>query len=630
MTFAPTADQKEDVEEIATLLTVAVGLILRHEEPGPLLAWAEESAPVLAPSLFAPVQDVPTRNSLARILGRALWNATPLPSNGFRPRPLPEPGRNDPCFCGSLAKYKHCCGAVGRLALPFAPETMLMEILRQWPASRFKEIPRERISPEVLGHAAGEWLEQGQAERARKLLEPLFADVDRLDERAEHAFDVLADVYLALGQSKKKTALIERVAQARSSGLRVAAMQRQCTVLFDAGRRDEAWRLFQQAQRQCPDHPAFSHLEAVMLLSEGRLPEAVERAKFWSTRLAREDAEGYRDGIAFLREIAADPHAAMMKISSSRTPGLARLQGLIVAATLPAKTLYEMARDPEGRAALVPTKTAQMLIRRWEEVFPSLSASLTDVIPEGPYVWDDETAEHWLAFLERSPQAFGVIEILDGLVFALRQLPDNGLAWVNQQVATPLVAHAVRVFDQALEAHDARAAEVPWVMWDNRPALRLIANLVYLHLDRENDEAALPLLERMIFTLNPDDNHGLRELLSRVYLKLGQPEKVLTLAAHYPDDHMASLMWNRVLALHRLGRMDEAAAALRVVRRDLPDIYRFLCAEKIAQPRLTPGFVTYRGRDEAWYYREEHLELWREGGALEWLRRSSKKAAVTA
>ena len=630
MTAPTTTELNKSAEEIGTLLHVAARLILKHEEPGPFLEWAEKYAPDVAPTFFAMAQDAPARIALARILGRMIWNATPLPSNGFRPRPLPEPGRNDPCFCGSLRKYKHCCGAVGRPPLPFAPETMFAEILDQWPASRFDEIPCERFSPEVLGHAAGEWLEQGQAERARKLLEPLFADMDRLDARAESAFDVLADVYFMLGQPKKKAALIERAANARAPELRVAALQRQCTVLFDAGRHDEAWRVFRRAQRECPNHPGFGHLEALLLLSEGRLPEAVERAKFWAARLAREDAEGYRDGIVFLREVAADPHAAMMKISRSRTPGLARLQRLIAALAPPAKTLYDLPRDPEGRAVLVPAKTARSLIQRWDKVFPPLSASLTAVIPEGPYAWEDEIAERWLVFLERTPQAFGAIEILDGLVFALRQLPDNGLAWVSQQVAEPLVAHAVRVFDRVLEAHDARAAEVPWLIWDNRPALRLFANLIYLYLDRDEDEAALPLLERMVYTLNPTDNHGLRELLSRVYLRLGQPEKVLALAARYPDDTMAALTWNRVLALHRLGRMDEAAAALKDARRDLPNVYKFLCSEKIAQPRFTPGYVTYRGRDEAWYYREEHLELWREGGALEWLKHFNKKAAVTA
>lgn len=630
MTASTTTGLNKSTEEIGTLLHVAAGLILKHEQPEPLLEWAEKYAPDVAPDLFAMAQDVPARVAFARLLGRAIWNATPLPSNGFRPRPLPEPGRNDPCFCGSLRKYKHCCGAVGRPPLPLAPETMLVEILDQWPASRFGEIPRERFSPEVLGHVAGEWFEQGQVERARKLLEPLFADMDRLDARAEHAFDVLADVYLALGQPRKKAALIERVAAARAPELRVAALQRQCTVLFDAGRREEAWRVFQRAQRECPDHPAFGHLEVVLLLDEGRTERAAERANFWAARLAREDAESYRDGIAFLREVAADPHAAMMKISNRRTPGLARLQRLLAAAALPAKALYDLQRDPEGRAALAPTKTARMLIQRWDKVFPPLSASLTAVVPEGPYVWADDIAEAWLAFLERSPPALGVIEILDGLVFALRQLPDSGTAWVDRLIVEPLLAHALGVFDQALAAHGARASEVPWVMWENRPALRLIANRIYLHLDRDEDAAALPLLERMVYTLNPNDNHGLRDLLSRVYLKLGQPEKVLALAARYSDDHMAAPVWNRVLALYRLGRMDEATAALKAARRDSPNVYKFLCAETVPKPRLTPGYVRYHGRDEAWYYREEHLELWREGGALKWLRRFNNKAPVPA
>ncbi len=320
----------------------------------------------------------------------------------------------------------------------------------------------------------------------------------------------------------------------------------------------------------------------------------------------------------------------MMKISSARTPGLARLQGLLAGLAPPAKVLYDLHRDPEGRVVLAPAKTARTLIQRWDKVLPPLSASLTAVTPEGPYAWDDETAERWLAFLERTPQAFGVIEILDGLAFALRQLPDNGLAWVNKQVVEPLLIHAVRVFDRTIEAHDARAAEAPWLIWGNRPVLRLFANLIYLHLDRDEDEAALPLLERMVYTLNPNDNHGLRELLSRVYLKLGQPEKVLALAARYPGDTMAALVWNRVLALYRLGRMNEAAAALKAARRYSPNVYKFLCAEKIAKPRLTPGYVTYRGRDKAWYYRDEHLDLWREGGALEWLKSFNKKAPVPA
>src|SRR3972149_4520430 len=168
MTAPTTTDPNKSAEEIGTLLHVAAGLILKHEEPGPLLEWAEKYAPDVAPTFFAMAQEAPARIALARLIGRAIWNATPLPSNGFRPRPLPEPGRNDPCFCGSLRKYKHCCGAAGRPPLPLAPETMLAEILDQWPARRFGGSPAGRASPELLGHAAGEWLQQGQGGGGRK------------------------------------------------------------------------------------------------------------------------------------------------------------------------------------------------------------------------------------------------------------------------------------------------------------------------------------------------------------------------------------------------------------------------------------------------------------------------------
>ncbi len=44
-----------------------------------------------------------------RSFGLAIWAATPLPGNRFKPHKLVLPGRNEPCVCGSLRKYKHCC-----------------------------------------------------------------------------------------------------------------------------------------------------------------------------------------------------------------------------------------------------------------------------------------------------------------------------------------------------------------------------------------------------------------------------------------------------------------------------------------------------------------------------------------
>jgi hypothetical protein len=93
---------------IMELVDLALGEILVHEDPDRFLAWARQSLP---PHLEPMLPDVPADGvrALAIHFGRNIWNCTPLPSNGFRPRPLPAPERNQPCMCGSGRKYKHCC-----------------------------------------------------------------------------------------------------------------------------------------------------------------------------------------------------------------------------------------------------------------------------------------------------------------------------------------------------------------------------------------------------------------------------------------------------------------------------------------------------------------------------------------
>ncbi len=609
------------------VIAVAVRAALRHEDADAFLAWAVSSLPDIAPGLFAGSVDQEAVRSLSTVLARALWNAMPLPSNRYRPRPLPEPGRNDPCFCGSGAKYKHCCGGNGLPPLQIPFESTLAALLETLPAARLRALPHAQFSPEALGHVAGEWVERGEAPRAIALLEPLFADPVHLDARAELAFDVLADAYFQLQRPKKKAALIERLRGARDPVLRTAALQRQCTVLADLGRYDEAWRLFAEAQRTDPDHPAFAHLEILLLLEQRRVPHAVERARFWVARLRRRPDPEHASLLAFLDEVCADPHRAMMKITGTRSPALTRLHALVAGLAPPAQIFHNLQCDPDHRAVLALTKEGQALVAKWRKQFPPLAASLTAVQPEGPFAWDEHVVTRWLGFLERTPKAFDAIEVLDDLVLALHQLPDAATAWVQALVAEPLLQRAVTILDRTLAAGDAGTAEVPWLAWDNRPALRLLTNLIYLYVDRADDAGALPLLERMLFTLNPNDNHGLREVLARLYLKRGDDDKVLALAARYPEDLMVGLEWNRVLALYRLGRGAEAGTALASARRRSPNVYRFLCADQVAQPRLTPGYLTHGGRDEAWHYRELHLALWRECGALEWLKTSRRKAA---
>ncbi len=97
-------------QELEILLAAVVTEILKHENPDRFLDWCREHLhkyyPNVSPDYFSTQQD---HAKAVTSLGRVIWNAMPLPGNNFRPMPLPEPGRNSPCFCNSGMKYKNCC-----------------------------------------------------------------------------------------------------------------------------------------------------------------------------------------------------------------------------------------------------------------------------------------------------------------------------------------------------------------------------------------------------------------------------------------------------------------------------------------------------------------------------------------
>lgn len=615
-------------DDLRWLLTVAARHILSHEDAPKFLAWMAEAAPTLAPELFSHAADATVRRALAYAIGRAIWNATPLPGNRYRPRPLPRPERNASCPCGSGAKYKHCCGAAGAPELPLAQETMLAEMLDQLPAARLKDLPHGYLSPEVLGGVAGEWLESGQVARALALLEPLFADVDRLDGRAGYAFDVLADCYNALGKPKKKADFVERVSRARSPELRAAALQRLCTMLADAGRREEAWATFQRAQREFPDHPAHAHLEVTLLLNEGKRAQAAERAHFWLVRMRRANDPQLRDSIEFLERVAADPHAAMMDVSASRIPMLEELTRLVqsVAHAVPTAT-GRLRCHADGICFYEPDEKTARLEARWHEVFPALSPMLTQNWADDEVAWEPKTAAAWVGFLHATPRALDSLKVLDDIVLALNQLPDAESPWLGAQILGPLLERAWTIFTTVV-AKRPEGSRLPWGVLANRPALRLLANLVYLRLRGGDRGQAIPLMEELVYRINPDDNHALRSLLTKAYLEEGRYRDVLDLARRYPDDMMVELIYGRVLALYRLGQHDEAAA--RAVRRDWPEVYKMLVADNPRPPRLSPYGIRLGGKDQAWLYRREFLPLWREAGALDWLKGIGRKTPAPA
>ncbi|MBZ0094914.1 MAG: SEC-C domain-containing protein [Sulfuricella sp.] len=598
---------------LENFLSTCVTTLLRLEDPEKFLAWMREYGPSVFPEIFGQIIDPAMRPSAAYSFGRIIWNATPLPGNLFKPRPLPKPERNAPCACGSGMKYKHCCGQTDVPALPLEPALMLNLVLRNLTQKQLADLPYRSISHEGLALTAQQWLEEGKANWAIKLLEPIFADPSKLGEHDEYAFDVLMDAYLHEGKPRKRINLIETMLQSGSRALRVTAMQRHCTMLADAGDYEGAWELFGVAMREYPGQSAFSHLEVTLLMSQGRMAEAKERAKFWVATLRRQNNPDHAELVEFLASIANRPAEAMFDVVAGKNPFLGRMASLV--RDLPDPEVHYSVDASGDMGVLVADKKLAKLEADWHRLCPLGKPFSTQLLPPDGMVWQPPIADQWVTFLEKHPLAFQSFDILDDVMQAVWQM-EIMTAAIEKPLILPLQDHAVRLF----KAVTGRVmVELPWAALPNRPALRVLVDAIWYGIDHGRREAVFPLMEDLVLRFNPDDNHGLRETLAREYLRAGQYEKALALCARYPGDMMADIAFGRVLALFKLNRKGEALTALVEANEHLPEVVPMLVKDNPRQPKSEKFGMRVGGKEQAWHYRQDALALW-QGDALEWLR----------
>ncbi len=596
----------EAIEDFEFLLHTAAGIILKHEDPVRFLHWFCESALLIAPEFFKPYSPEPAAlRSLLTVMGREIWNRTPLPDNSFRPRALPKPERNSPCPCGSGRKYKQCCAMAEAGGSAFPNLSMLGYVLDAIPASQRAALPYAYLNPEELAFVAEQWMGKGREKDAAKLLEGLFADMSKLDERAEYAFDKLLDCYDRLGNPLKKKRLIEQGFNAPDKHLRAAAMQRQCCILSDRNEYAEAWKLFQDLQRMIPNDPSLSHLEITMLLGQGDKQRATERAKFWLARLSRDKGNVHESLIEFLRSVAeGDATSAMMGVAKEANPVLDRLIEMIRHLPKPA-CHYSLKPMDDSAGPLMPDAKVRRLMERWDE--------------QGGISMDISGDLDWL---EKNPLALQSFEILEDWLGALEDY--YAIHGFEEVVLIPLLRHAEAVLRLVLEKHHADKLKLEWGWHENRPALSLLGRLSMMLHATKNFAEAVRVMEWMVLTLNPNDNQGMRDFLIHDYLRVQRVADALALAKNFPDD-MAGMAYGTALALFIDNQEAAATEAIRVARERYPEVYKMLLADKPKQPRLQDGLVRMGGKDEAWYYRKDHLNIWQSSGGLDWLRKQFGK-----
>ena len=531
--------------------------------------------------------------SIATLMALEIWNATPIPENRFRPRKQARPERNAPCLCGSGKKFKQCCAAVNTPELGISEELMLTQVLDLMPAKKLAELPLLELHPESLALVAGQWIDEGQPKKAVSLLEKLFVHVDQLDGRAELAADTLLNAYLEINAPRKKQKFIDTLKAAPDKALASAGWQRQTTMHSDRGDYADAWSAFREAQRLTPNEPALSHLEVLVLVSEGSRAEAQARAKFWAARLSRDPEYDHSDLIRLLHDLADGGDASLLRTLPLGRGPLTDLAEIVAHWPEPASH-YQLSGGDE----LNPKKDLAKLELDW-----------MDLVEEGDF-------ESAILFLGEEPLAGQSFRILRDVSEMVGALPEN-LPGSADALGRQVLERGEALRRLVLGRLKALKKELPWGFLDNRPLLTLVSYYIQEFAETRPAET-LDLMRWSVNIANPTDNIGLRQDLIHTLVATGQADEAIAIAARYPND-FASTEYGRVLALFAGGRLDEAETALKQAAEKSPKVWKMLHAANPKRPASkNPGYITIGGNDEAYEYRQNHLDLWRLTGALKW------------
>jgi tetratricopeptide (TPR) repeat protein len=700
MKLPPDDQERNEIKplDLMRLLEDAIGHIVKQENFIAFKSWLLDN--VVSYQTMDAIKAGLTEKELqemAKGLLRPIWNATPLPGNQFKPRPLPKPKRNEICYCGSGRKFKRCCQDV--VEAPELPAEYIWHLaLQHLDMDEVQDAIRKKwIPPQALILLQDHYWDEGKPKKALQVIEPVFfPTILHTDDAACRLFDELLDLYGELGYTKKKERLIEHILEhAPRSPLRCDVLLHQATIFMDRKDPEAAWSNFQQAMRENPDSLTLGVTEIHLLVAEGDTEKAKDRARFWLTKHSRDPRLHDSELLEYLRKSAEDPQSAISDIAlkyadipegftsmlqtATERPIPAYTYGMIEPLDLDASGADEIPKSmdmmlhmskmlrkqgingqeierfteelreqfasgilseqqkpaadatgaPDGAPSsheddycLNPPEHILAIEDEWYDIFPLEKPFGTQFTPfDAEGEWDDGEFEEWAAFLEQHPEAFDSLDILDDVVTALLSHPDivSPSSFYLDSLFVPLLQRACMILHASVPA----GGRLLWGYMDNRPALRALARLAGMLQAEDRLDEAVPLMQEYL-ALNPVDNHGLRAPLMNHYVASGALEEAVALSDNYLPDIHPEIMYGRVLALYRLGRLDEAREALTRAVEELPLALKFLVKAKVKKPKLSQNGIRIGGEDQAWLYREEMLDAWRAApGALEWLKKNA-------
>lgn len=492
----------------------------------------------------------------------------------------------------------------------------------------------DRPNPRVACRIAERHYDAGHPERARDLLEGVFQgqSVQRsTSEDLAMAFNMLCDVYDALGEPRSKEDLAEAVRRwPRGTPTRAMAWCRIAAMRADAGDFQAAQKAFAQAERDDPDSAMLANMEGAIWAIHGQYMYASERAEVWEERLM---AAGYppdHPGMEFLARAIEEPEGLMLDGIALESPELERLTGLVrqaVARPLPGyECVLSEVGDDTGQPTLTlqPPKSLRSLLDQWNALvdLPSRTCDVEQPLPGELEPWDPGQVNRWMGFLEAHPEVLDCLEVVDDVVTLLRHHESADPYTIEKSLMAPLLDRVERTVMEAVESHD--DGIVPWSEPANRAGLRALLRLWYIS---DDTDRAVDLIE-FLLRLDPADPFTLRVSLAEHYLEGENDEALAALGALYPADAWPQLTFGRALALFRQRELLAADDLLDQAVRGHPHCADALLRKRVRHPapRSSTAGVVKDGPEQVAEFQSVFRPHWEATtGAMSWLRRVRKR-----
>ena len=153
-------------EGLHWLVHTSANKLVHDAAPGPYLDWIARYGPsvgkgVLPDDMRGPAHAADA-SRLMRLMGHLIYAAMPLPQHHFQTKRLALPGRNDPCLCGSLAKFKQCCEPMVATLPRLPPESAMARVLDAMGKRAWRDLPGQKTPPRLIEAAAHDFMDEGR------------------------------------------------------------------------------------------------------------------------------------------------------------------------------------------------------------------------------------------------------------------------------------------------------------------------------------------------------------------------------------------------------------------------------------------------------------------------------------